>query len=437
VPGVGFFLFLLINAALFIRPAEVLPALAGVPIFQGLLYACLAASLPSVLQQLAPRSLAEQPITACVLGLLAIVVLSSLIHFGMWGVSTSGLNFFQVILYYLLLVSVVDSPARFRTFLFVLAPLILVPTVLALLHHHDVIQVASLREIERLEIDEETGTIVDVRQLRSTGIFSDPNDLSLILLVGIIIGLFWAGDRRLGASRWLAWAPLLVLGFALTETKSRGGFLALLCAIATLLTLRHGWKKALPLATVLLPVLFLFAGGRQTQLSTGADTAQQRIHLWAEGLQMLRRSPLLGIGADQFDDEASDGLVAHNSYVHAFAELGVCGGTLFVGMYYLIPRCLLRLGPSSVVVPDPELERLRPYLIALGVGYAIGLFSLSRDYVIPTYLAPGLAVIYQRLVVATAPDSGPRLDARLVLELAAVGMAALAGLFVFVRLFVR
>ena len=42
--GLGFFLFLLVNAALFVRPAEVVPALVGWNIYEVLILACLAAS---------------------------------------------------------------------------------------------------------------------------------------------------------------------------------------------------------------------------------------------------------------------------------------------------------------------------------------------------------------------------------------------------------
>src|SRR5436309_3285608 len=78
--GPGFVLFILLNATLFVRPAEIVPALIGVEIYQALILACLLASFPGVLEQLTPRSLERRPATVCVLGLFVAVLLSHLAH---------------------------------------------------------------------------------------------------------------------------------------------------------------------------------------------------------------------------------------------------------------------------------------------------------------------------------------------------------------------
>src|SRR5438270_5770668 len=74
--ALGFALFLLLNAALFLRPAEIVPALYGLEIYLVVILACLAASFPVVLDQLRPAELERRPITVCVLGLFLAVVLS-------------------------------------------------------------------------------------------------------------------------------------------------------------------------------------------------------------------------------------------------------------------------------------------------------------------------------------------------------------------------
>ena len=51
-----------------------------------------------------------------------------------------------------------------------------------------------------------------------------------------------------------------------------------------------------------------------------------RLGYWAEGLQLLRDSPLFGIGQGNFG--LAIGNVAHNSFVHCFTELGVIGGAI-------------------------------------------------------------------------------------------------------------
>ena len=113
----GYFLFLLVTATLFVRPAEIFPAVHAWPIYEYLILACLAVSLPGVLSQLSAKSLAENPITACVIGLWAAVVLSHLAHFFLWDARMSGFMFFKIVVYYLLLVANVDSEERLKSFL--------------------------------------------------------------------------------------------------------------------------------------------------------------------------------------------------------------------------------------------------------------------------------------------------------------------------------
>ena len=50
--GLDFALVLVLNAVLFIRPAEIIPALANMPIYNWVILTCLAVSLATILNQL-------------------------------------------------------------------------------------------------------------------------------------------------------------------------------------------------------------------------------------------------------------------------------------------------------------------------------------------------------------------------------------------------
>lgn len=218
----------------------------------------------------------------------------------------------------------------------------------------------------------------------------------------------------------------------ITLTQSRGGLLGLLAGLLGLFCARFGWRKTIPLAILMVPAVLLLVGGRQANITTGSGTGQERIELWNEGLILFRRAPLFGIGYNMYADEV--GLVAHNSYIHCYTELGFFGGTLFLGAFCLALTGLRQLGSGRISIPDPELRRLRPYLIAIISAYCIGMYSLSRAYVQPTYLVLGLVAVYLRL----ASDKPPlRLDAWLLQRVTLVSVAVLAFLHVYVRLFVR
>jgi hypothetical protein len=429
---VGFVLFLLVTAVLFIRPAEIVPALASVPIYNILMLACLAAAGPRVLARLQGRPLAEQPITACVLAVLAAGVLSHLSRFNLHDARTHGLDLAKVVIYYLLLVGLVDTPGRLRTFLRLLVGFSGVLVALAILHYHGRVSIPSLEALERWGVDEETGEAVSFLQLRSTGIFNDPNDLCVILSVALAAALYFLADRRSGPLRLLWLAPLGGFAYGIVLTRSRGGFIALVAALAALLYARFGRTRATLLGLLLLPALLVVFGGRQTDISTEDATAQSRIQVWAEGLVLFQQDPLFGVGMNYYFEEV--GHVAHNSYIHCFTELGFLGGAAFFGAFYLAVRSLYRLGAHRDQVPDPELGRLRPYLLAMVVAQAVGMLTISRAYEVPTYMVLGLAAAYLQSLTPVEL-TGLRLDSRLAFRVAAASLAFLAGAHAFVRLF--
>jgi O-antigen ligase len=431
----AFALFILLNLTLFVRPAEVVPALAGLPLYNVLMVACVMTSFGRMLGELKPAALRRQPITVCHLTLLAAVPLSDAARLDFYRARELGVEFAKVVIYYLLLLAVLSTPGRLSRFLVWLIGLLVVLTALALLQYHGYVEIPSLTALERVEIDPVTGDAVVERQLRSVGIYNDPNDLCLVLVVGTVFALGRAGDRGSGRLR-LAWlAPCGLFLYAIAQTRSRGGFLALLASLTTLLVSRFGWGKAAALAVPVLPALSLFAGGRQTQVSVGQGTAQERIHLWNQGFGYLARNPLTGIGAGMYPEHM--GLVAHNSFVHAYVELGVVGGGAFVSAFYLAGWALTRLNPRRVDFYDARMEALRPPLLAVVVGYAVGLMSISRCYIVPTHMVVGLVAAYLQSVDVGPPDAIPQTDSRTAARLAVVGAAVLAGLYVFTKFAVQ
>lgn len=427
-----FALFILLNAVLLIRPAEIVPALLGLPLYEGLILACLAVSFPGVIRQLRPAALAAQPITACVVGLLAAIVLSHLSHGSLWGVRTSGLLFAKVLLYYLLLVAVVNTPVRLCRFLLWLIVFIAVLAGVAVAEYHGLVNLPTLTTLEEHEEDPETGELILVPRLRSTGIYNDPNDLSQILIAGVLLCLYGLAEGR-GVSRLACLPPLLLFAYSLSLTRSRGGFLALLAGLLALCQARFGWRKTLLLAGAGLPALFVLFAGRQTSLSTAEGTGQDRIQLWSEGLGMFREAPLFGVGQGEYADRA--GLVAHNSFVHCYAELGLLGGTLFLGAFVHAVWVLVWMNARRDWILKPRLRVVAPTLAALVVAYGVGLLSLSRSYNIPTYLVLGIVAAQARLVFARSPREAPRVDGAFLAKLVAASAAAIPAIYLFVRTF--
>ncbi len=432
----GFFLLLLLTPVVLIHPEEVWPVLGAAPLFKLLAAACLVVSLPRVTAQFAASSLVSRPITVCVLGVFGAVVLSHLSHFSLWGARTSAAEYFKCVILFLLLAGLVDSPSRLRRLLLWIVGCAIFLTTIALLNHYGVIQIAAITS----SLDPDKGAD-ELSRLRATGVYNDPNDFCLILLVASgICGYFATGWRR--SPRRLLWfLPIAFFGFAFSMTRSRGGLMALIAGTVVFLVERVGWRKAMLWALLLGPLVFFIFSGRQTEVSTDQETAQTRMALWREGLAQFRESPVFGIGFGEFADR--EGIVVHNSYLQCFTELGFLGGVLFLGAFVHAMLSLHRLGRPALaanaaadVVPHEKMQmlRLRPYLAGILAAYAIGMFSLSRAYVTPTYLVLGVCAVYLRIVDHRAQLTG-RFDVRFVRGMAMAGVLLVAVVYVFVHLF--
>jgi O-antigen ligase len=432
--GAGFFLFLLVNAALFVRPAEIVPALVGLPIYEFLILACLALSFTAVLEQFTAKSLELRAITVCVLGVFLAVLLSHLAQFDFDKLYENGLQFGKIIVYYILFVGLVDSPARLRVFLFWMLLFATVTISIAVLQFHGVVKLPNLEQTVDFAHNKLTGQDVNFVRLAGSGIFNDPNEMGVLISVAFLIGLYWLFDHRSGPLRFLWAAPLILFLYALTLTQSRGAMLALAAGLGVFLTARFGWRTALLIGAVLLPAAALLLAGRITAISTGEGTAQERIQIWSDGLMLMREAPLFGVGKDKFD--LVIGHVAHNSYLQCFVELGVLGGAFFLGAFYLAASQLFRMGDRKKhSFLDPQTARLHPYVFGVLASYAVGMTSLTLCYNVPTYTVLALATAFARTTPMNPPLPATRFDLLLLGRLLAVAVVGLGALYVFVRLF--
>src|SRR5262249_48737412 len=287
--GMAFWLFLLLNAVLLIRPEELFQGPdQPVRLYLIVMCLCLVAAAPRVAGQLTFRALADRPITVCIFGLLGAVVLSLLVR-GLWGRALEqGGEFAKVVAYYLLLVAVVDTPGRFRELLGWLVALVVVVATVGLLQFHGFIDIELMRPVEQRIYDESTGQVITFPRLQSIGIYNDPNDLCLILTTGVLtcLALSASAARFWARVAWLA--PIALFGYAIMLPQARGGLLALAAGLFTLAFIRLGPKRGIPLGIVGMAALLAVFAGRQTDFTLSQeDTLQGRLQLWSEGLVML------------------------------------------------------------------------------------------------------------------------------------------------------
>jgi hypothetical protein len=430
-----FALFILTTALLMIRPAEFMPDLEEVPIYEVVIILCLFIALPRVVRQLSVAALCERPLTLGIIALVPAVALSHLAQGEAVKAGSGMYEFSKVVIYYLLLVSIVNTPGRLRWFLFFLVVFILALTGLALLQFLGIKTFVPVKAVISTDIDHQTGREIAYNRLSTA--FYDPNDLCLVLVVGMGISAYGIGDRRQSVMRWLWAGPLLLFGYALMLTHSRGGFLSLMVGVLALCQARFGGMKAIVAGGLGLAGLLVVFGGRQTDIKLGSGTSQSRIQLWSNGLQEFKNAPLFGIGEGRYTELAGSGHVAHNSFIHAYTELGLLGGTLFMGLFYFAAWNMHRLRAYCGWMADPEVARMHQYMFAILVAYCMGMLSLSRCYVVPTYQTLGLAAVYLRLGEHCSPFRMPRVGPALVGRLTMVSLVWLVVMYVFVKVAVR
>ncbi len=453
----AYVLFLLANAALYIRPSELFPSLGNVQFYLVLILAAMVCSIRQLHNQLRLRTLAQQPINLCVLGVTLATATSHLSLGYLGGAMNSFEMMAKVCLYYMTLVATINTPQRLRGFLLNCVGCSIFMIAYSIVDYHQFVEDwggrADIWEVKNQERDLDPGEPSQLRhspendevnaagginwyfRLCGLGIFHDPNDMAQLIVMTAILCLYFMTDPKMTGVRYL-WIPALgICGHALFLTHSRGGILAGGVALMGYLATRFGGKVATgigAMGALAVPVLL----GRQGNIDLSGGTGQQRIQLWADGLNQLKTSRFIfGIGEGMYADVA--GLVAHNSYVHAYVELGFIGGTFFLGCFFIPALAIFTIIRNKQPIEHAELQRMMPYLAGMTAGWCMSMMSLSRCYMPTTYMICGTLAVFLNLAGFYRQYPAPiqQFDRPLAERLMFASVGLLGGFFVFVRLF--
>ena len=393
--GLTFTLFCLTTATMLLRPGEMVTALAPIPFYEILILSTLALAHQGVIQQFKFDSLKRQPVALCLVGVFVAIPISHLTHAYLGGIIESTIEFTKAAMLFILLVVVVDRWSRFERLAQVVAICASFVVFLCVIDYMGFVDFPFIKHAQENYGQRADGYSNRISRMNGTGIFSDPNDISLLIVAAGIICLSFLTDKARGATRFVWAIPIVVLITGMVCTRSRGGMLAACAAIGIMLMFRYGKKVAIGLGGLGLLALPVVAG-RQANIDLSEGTGHDRILLWRDGLAALRSKDLFfGTGQGSYEDIA--GLVAHNSYIHAFVELGLFGGTFFFGMFFFSALAMFRLNTPDWQILNPKQARFLPYMAAIGAGYAVGLLSLSRCYTVSTLLIIALGTAFLNL----------------------------------------
>jgi len=233
----------------------------------------------------------------------------------------------------------------------------------------------------------------------------DPNDLAVIMSLGIPMAGYLAVVARQRMLQWLCRAyPLMALGVVFL-TGSRTGFLVALLGCTYMLwtyrDLSMGNRLLFPLLGVvalllLLPYIPVDSLERIHTIGSSVSSGDlnYRTRIWMAAMEALENAPhsgvgiLWGIGWDGFPTLVTPYLgepyVSHNAYLSIVMEVGLIGFTLFalifgMALYHVfhMPRrerglwlTLLAMWAIAALVLNWEFRKETWFLFALAIAHA-------------------------------------------------------------------
>lgn len=209
------------------------------------------------------------------------------------------------------------------------------------------------------------------------GIFDGPGVFCVIYTVAMPFLMQYLNPPHGALKRLLAVVSLLLLGVAIFFNGARGGFLTALGIMGLFLALRYR-ISLIKIATIggVVGILFMLAPAHLTSMSDESKSAQHRVDMWVEGVEMAQQNPVFGIGKGNFSAYTGK-LIAHNSAIEIMGETGLVGLFFWIGLiYFSVKNLLLYLQQTE----DPATRSLVSAVLLSIIGYLISAMFVTLEY---------------------------------------------------------
>lgn len=209
------------------------------------------------------------------------------------------------------------------------------------------------------------------------GIFDGPGVFCVIYTVAMPFLMQYLNPPHGGFKRLLAIVSLLLLGVAIFFNGSRGGFLTALGIMGLFLALRYR-ISLVKIAVIggIVGMLFMLAPAHLTSMSDESKSAQHRVDMWVEGVEMAQQNPVFGIGKGNFGAYTGK-LIAHNSAIEIMGETGLVGLFFWIGLIYFSVKSLLFYLQQT---EDQATRSLVSAVLLSIIGYLISAMFVTLEY---------------------------------------------------------
>ena len=324
----AFILTLIYLAMIFVRPQEFVSALEGVPLLPVMMAVTLFAWMLSK-----PKVIDIQQLYALTL-LFGFTIVSVALSGWVGGMVPAAAKLIPIYVLFILIASTAITPSRQRLVMWVFMG------GAAMMAAHGIQQ--------KFTGAGWTGEVPVLGRIRYIGIFNDPNDVGLVLACSLPMAFYLFSCYRNGAARLLLAIAIGTILYGIALTNSRGTTLATAMLAGLYLWRNQGVFKTVIFGTAVIPVILMMSTRIDT-ISASEESAHGRIEAWYEGFQMLKSSPIFGVGFNRFTEH--NHITAHNSFVLALAELGIFGYILWFSFVLSCMAMMLYLHP-----PPPRRE---------------------------------------------------------------------------------
>lgn len=323
-PFAGLLGVLIVNI---LRPGEIYP------IFAALHVERIAAIVVMISVLVHERRVALPKVTKTVLLFYASMFAAVPLAFWREASIQACIDFFQVVVYHLLIVTLVKTPERFKTFLLTFSVLN------GWLAASSLYLYISGSFVYTMGIERATG-------LTSSG--GDPNTLGLTLVSGLPLVILLMTRDTGKLVKLVALGCLVVSVLTVINTGSRTSFFTLLLLTLAFVATRE--KKFIYIPAILVTMMVAWAFIPQQYKEryetvnnlTKDESYQNRILAWKAGWGMFKDNPLTGMGPGNFayasgttywpGEGRKHWLNAHSLPLKALGELGIVGTFAFVYM---------------------------------------------------------------------------------------------------------
>jgi len=275
------------------------------------------------------------------------------------------------------------------------------------------------------------GTEAYQGRIQAVGIFSDPNDLALIINTVLPLVVLWLLQSRSLLVRFYAVGVIIIFVYAIFLTASRGGLLCL-GLMAILVGMKKFGKFVGVGAGLAIMAALVVLGPRMNTISTEEASSYGRLEAWVLGMSLFKGSPFFGVGFGNFMEYHFR--TAHNSFVLCCSELGLFGLYPWLMLIWVSLKNT-RFVEKELLAAGQRTLAMYAYAAELALlMFVAGALLLSRTYHPSLFVLLGLCAAISRVFVAHSDQRYVLIEKRDLLLGFVLTIASVVGFYFLLRM---